>query len=126
MSRFLISLASMTLLLSAPAFAAVDVGVGQQLYKDNCAVCHGDKGEGQAKAPAHGAQAVKLTGDAAYWEFAAFKRAVMQGLDDKGVQLKAPMPLFATEGFTKPKGAIPTDEQLESIQAYLKTLGPAE
>ena len=126
MQRFLISFASVTLILSAQAFAAADVGAGKQLYMDNCAVCHGDQGQGQAKPPKHGAQAVKLAGDAAYWEFADFKRAVMEGVDDEGAQLKAPMPVFETDGLTKPKGAKPTDEQLESIQAFLKTLGPEE
>lgn len=35
----------------APATFAEQVALGQQLYGTNCAVCHGDKGQGTGDAP---------------------------------------------------------------------------
>jgi hypothetical protein len=67
---------------------------------------------------------VKLTGDAAYWDFDAFRKAVLMGVDDAGKPLKKPMPLFATVGLTVPKGEVPTDAELHDIQAYVVSFGP--
>ncbi len=118
MRKLLISTATILLLASAQASVAQDLGAGKQLYGDNCASCHGSEAQG---AEVGG----KLAGDAAYWDFSIFKRAVMEGIDDEGQQLKI-MPVFEKTGFFKPKGQIPTDADLQDIQAYLKTLGPAE
>ena len=118
MRKHLISTATILLLASAQASVAQDMGVGKQLYGDNCARCHGSEAQG---AEVGG----KLAGDAAYWDFATFKRAVMEGIDDEGQQLKI-MPVFEKVGFFKPKGQIPTDANLQDIQAYLQSLGPAE
>jgi len=117
MHKLLISLAAISLMASAQASVAQDVGVGNKLYADNCMSCHGSKGEG--------AVGKKLAGDAAYWDFPIFKRTVMEGLDDEGKQLKI-MPVLGKTGFYKPQGEIPTDAELQDIQAYLKTFGPAE
>jgi mono/diheme cytochrome c family protein len=95
---------------------AQDLAAGKKLYIDNCQRCHSAKGQGGV--------GVKLTGDAAYWEFDAFKKAVLMGVDDAGKQLKKPMPLFETVGLTVPKGEIPTDAELHDIQAYIVTFGP--
>jgi len=38
--------------------------------------------------------------------------------------LKKPMPLFAKVGLTVPKGEIPTDAELQDIQAYIVTFAP--
>jgi len=49
----------------------------------------------------------------------------MEGIDDENKRMKI-MPAWGKTGFVKPKGKIPTDNDLQDIQAYLKTFGPAE
>jgi mono/diheme cytochrome c family protein len=117
MRKLLILTASISLMAFAQASLAQDIAAGKTLYIDNCAMCHGAKGEG--------AVGKKLVGDAAYWDFAVFKRTVMEGLDDEGKQMKI-MPVFGKAGYYKPKGGIATDAELQDIQAYTKTFGPAE
>jgi mono/diheme cytochrome c family protein len=117
MNKPLMLIAAITLMASAEASVAQDVENGKKLYVDNCQSCHGGKGEG--------AVGLKLAGDAAYWDFAIFKRTVMEGLDDEGKQMKI-MPVMGKTGFLKPAGAIPTDAELQDIQAYTKTFAPAE
>lgn len=99
---------------SAPA---ADTAAGKTLFVDNCQRCHGAKGQGGIGK--------KLAGDAAYWDFPIFKRTVMEGIDDENKKMKT-MPVFGKVGFTKPQGKIPEDTDLENLQAYLKTFGPAE
>ena len=124
MHKFLISVAAVSLIASVEAsFAADDVGAGKQLYTDNCALCHGDKAQGM-KLKGQPVEGKKLAGDAAYWEFPVFKKAVLEAVDDQGKKLKV-MPVFGKTGLIKPKGQKPTDADLQNIQAYLKTLGPA-
>jgi mono/diheme cytochrome c family protein len=124
MHRLLISIATLLLIASAEASVAEDMGVGKQLYVDNCAICHGNEAQGlDAKGKATVGK--KLAGDAAYWDFPIFKRAVVEGLDDQGKQMKT-MPVFGKTGLFKPKGQIPADTDLQNIQAYLKTLAPAQ
>jgi hypothetical protein len=67
---------------------------------------------------------VKLAGDAAYWDFDAFKKAVLIGVDDAGKPLRKPIPLFGTVGPTVPKVEIPTEDELRNIQTCLATLAP--
>src|SRR5262249_23577900 len=100
----------------APVFA-LDVATGGKLYINNCQRCHGDKGQGGVGK--------KLEGDAAYWDFPIFKRTIIEGIDDENKKLKV-MPVFGKVGLFNPKGHVPTDEELEELQAYLKTFGPAE
>ena len=117
MRRFLIITAVAVALAGAQSAAAQDLAAGKQLFTDNCQRCHGAHGQGGVGK--------KLAGDAAYWDFNVFQRAVMTGIDDENKQMKV-MPVFGKVGFTKPKGAIPTDANLQNIQAYLKTFGPPE
>ena len=100
----------------AQTAAAQDVATGQKLFADNCVRCHGNKGQGGI--------GLKLAGDAAYWDFNNFKRAVLAGVDDQGKSLKSIMPRFGNVGLTKPKGDVPNETQLKSIQAYLVTFAP--
>jgi len=117
-NKLMIAIAAVLAVASAQAMATTpDLGVGKKLYADNCMRCHGNKGQG--------AVGKKLAGDAAYWDFAVFKRTVMTGIDDEGKKMKI-MPVWGNTGLDKPKGEIPTDDELQNIQAYLKTFGPAE
>jgi mono/diheme cytochrome c family protein len=105
------------MLLAVSGFAhAEDLDAGKKLYVDNCQRCHGNKGQGGV--------GLKLAGDAAYWKLDVFNKAVLTGVDDEGKQLKKAMPRFGKVGLTNPKGAIPTDTDLENVLAYLKAFGP--
>jgi mono/diheme cytochrome c family protein len=117
MKRNSILIAVAVALACAQAAMAQDLTAGKTLFTNNCVRCHGAKGQGGVGK--------KLEGDAAYWDFAVFKRTVMTGIDDENKKMKI-MPVFGTTGFANPKGAIPTDGDLQNIQAYLKTFGPAE
>ncbi len=107
-------LASSVSLAADPKMATMKAGdakAGKVIYAANCQGCHGDKGQGGVGA--------KLAGEVGTWKFDLFKRALLQGKDDKGVALKAPMPNFTTVGFA---GKKPTDVQLMNLHAYIKTL----
>lgn len=117
MKLVLISIAAAALMACTQGAMAQDLTAGKKLFTDNCVRCHGAKGQGGIGK--------KLAGDAAYWDFDIFKRTVMTGIDDEGKKMKI-MPVFGKTGFTNPKGVMPTDTDLQNIQAYLKTFGPAE
>lgn len=117
MDKKALSLAAALVIASASQALAEDLVVGKKLYVDNCQRCHGSKGGGGIGK--------KLEGDAAYWDFPIFKRTLMEGIDDENKHMKI-MPVWGKTGFDKPKGEIPTDAELQDIQAYLKTFGPAE
>jgi hypothetical protein len=116
MNKFNFSFATVVLCAFAHAAIAQDLATGKKLYADNCLRCHGNKGQGGV--------GMKLAGDAAYWEFDIFKRAVLMGIDDGGKPLKPLMPVFGKVGLLIPKGDVPNDTQLKSIQAHLVTLAP--
>lgn len=82
---------------------------GQTLYVGNCAGCHG--------ATAGGAVGPALA-PAAAWDAAQFKEAVLHGKAPEK-ELAVTMPRFATTGLD---GAPATDEQLNAIHDYLKSL----
>lgn len=117
MKRVLLSIAAAALLTCAQAAMAEDLAAGKKLFTDNCVRCHGAKGQGGVGK--------KLVGDAPYWDFDIFKRTIMTGIDDENKKMKV-MPVFGKVGLTKPMGVTPSDVDLQNIQAYLKTLGPAE
>ena len=98
--------------LPSSALAIPDAKAGKTIYASNCQGCHGNMGQGNV-GPA-------LAGEVAGWKYAWFKRAMLQSLDDKGVKLKAPMPLWGKRGFGD-TGKPPTDAQMTNLQAYLKT-----
>lgn len=117
MNRLSIAIAAALVIVWAQGAFADDLAGGKKIYTDNCQRCHGNSGQG--------AIGKKLVGDAAYWDFAIFKRTVMDGVDDEGKKMKV-MPVWGKTGLDKPKGEMMTDVQLEDLQTYLKTFGPAE
>jgi len=94
------------------ALAAPDAKAGKAIYTANCVGCHGNVGQGKV-GPV-------LAGEVAGWKAALFKWAMLQSLDDKGVMLKSPMPVWGKIGFNH-TGKAPTDAQITNLQAYLKT-----
>jgi mono/diheme cytochrome c family protein len=127
MKKYLIPATVALFVTSALPVLAEDVKAGGDLFNDNCAICHGAKGEGYAKkaVPNGAVQIKKLAGDSAYWEFAVFKKAVVDGKDDHDHPMKV-MPVFGKTGLFEPPGQMLTDDDLKNIQAYMKTLGPKE
>lgn len=117
--------AAFALAVSATPLFAQDVAAGGDLYNDNCAICHGNKGEGYPKevVPDGAVRIKKLAGDSAYWDFAVFKGAVVDGLDDHGKPMRV-MPVFGKVGYFTPAGGIPTDDDIKNIQAYIQSLAP--
>lgn len=116
---------ALVLVASATPILAQDLTAGGDLYNDNCAICHGNKGEGYAKdvVPDGAVRIKKLAGDSAYWDFAVFKSAVVEGLDDHGKPMRL-MPVFGKVGLYVPAGQMLTDDDLKNIQAYMQSFGP--
>jgi mono/diheme cytochrome c family protein len=108
--------AGIALMASASSFAApLD---GKALYEKNCAACHGADGQG-------GTQEVKgprLAGDASQWSLKLFNRAVMEGKDDEGKALEAPMPHWKDAAFQSDHGKPPTSAEVTAIYRYLRTV----
>ncbi len=100
----------------SPALAQ-DAAAGKVLYEQNCLVCHGNKGQGGIGK--------KLAGDAGYWSFAIFKRAIYDGIDDHGKKMKPIMPVFGKIGLPSTQKP-PTDDELKNIQAYVQSFGPKQ
>lgn len=125
MTRYLAAAA--ILAVSATPLWAQDVAAGGDLFNDNCAICHGAKGEGYPKevVPDGAVRIKKLAGDSAYWDFAVFKSAVVDGMDDHQRPMRV-MPVFGKVGLYTPPGQMLTDDDLKNIQAYMQTLGPKE
>jgi len=99
------------LLCTSPVFAAYD---GQDLYQQNCAVCHGDKAQGKIGP--------RLKGDSSKWSSHLFQRAVLNGIDDGGKQLKSPMPHWSNSSLKEDSGKPPTAAEIDAIQKYIRTL----
>ena len=125
MNRLLVLVVGMGLMATTePSFAA-DLQAGGDLFNDNCAVCHGAKAQGypQEVVPDGAVRIKKLAGDSAYWDFPTFKKAVMEGRDDKDRPMRM-MPVFGKVGLYQPPGQMLTDDDLQNIQAYIQTLAP--
>ena len=95
---------------------SANITAGARLYSDNCQTCHGLGAVGiSGVGPA-------LKGEVANWNFTAFKRAVLRGIDDKGKPLSTVMPRWSLHGWKSAVSRMPTDAQLADLQAYLKSL----
>lgn len=127
MNKYLVSAAAFAFLASAAPVMAQDLAAAGDLYNDNCAICHGNKGEGYPKevVPNGAVRIKKLAGDSGYWDFAVFKAAVVDGLDDHGKAMQV-MPVFGKTGLITPAGQKLTDDDVKGIQAYVQTFGPKE
>jgi mono/diheme cytochrome c family protein len=99
------------LLLPTAALAAPN---GQDLFQQNCAVCHGDRAQGKIGP--------KLAGDSSKWSPELFVRAVLKGVDDEGKPLKAPMPHWSQSSLKEDSGKPPTPEEIIAIQHYIRSL----
>ena len=125
MNRLIVSAAAFAFLAFVPPTYAADLQAGADLFNDNCAICHGGKGEGYPKevVPDGAVRIKKLAGDSAYWDFAVFKKAVVDGKDDHDRPMRV-MPVFGKTGLYEPPGQMLTDDDLMNIQAYMQTFGP--
>ena len=82
----------------------------QQLYRSNCAQCHGAAAAGDIGPNISGSTRAGIGG----WTREQFFKAVRGGVDDEGQQLCAQMPHFSESALS--------DEQLASIHDYLLTV----
>ncbi|MCL5264532.1 MAG: cytochrome c [Chloroflexi bacterium] len=95
-----------------PAAASAN---GEQLYKANCAACHGANGAGGTKigkATAADLRQPKLE-PGYHNDTTLLRRAIVEGKDEKGGDLDEAMPRF--------KGKL-SDSNVDAIVTYLKTL----
>jgi cytochrome c1 len=127
MKALTLSSALALLILGTAPVLADDMQAAKDLYSDNCAVCHGNKGEGYAKevVPDGAVRIKKLAGDSAYWDFAVFKQAVLDGKDDHNKPMRV-MPVFGKTGLLEPPGAPLSEADLKNIQVYMQSFGPKE
>lgn len=127
MYKLVVSVAAVSLLASVESSFAVDLQAGADLFNDNCAICHGNKGQGYPASvvPDGAVRIKKLAGDSAYWDFAVFKKTVLEGKDDHNRPMRV-MPVFGKTGLYEPPGQKLTDDDLHNIQAYMQTFGPQE
>jgi thiosulfate dehydrogenase len=91
---------------------AVDFVKGKQLYKEKCAVCHGQEGQGQLAADGEGYSYPPLAGEESYNHGAG-----MHSVTTAAGFIKANMPLGVT--YTNP--AL-TDEEAYDIAGYINSL----
>ena len=82
----------------------------QQLYRSNCAQCHGATAAGDVGPNISGSTRAGIGG----WTREQFFKAVRGGVDDEGQQLCAQMPHFSESALS--------NEQLASIHDYLLTV----
>lgn len=91
-----------------------DAARGQRLYAANCALCHGQSGEGKAMLgkTLQESEFVRGLSDEEMVEFLKEGRRADHPLNQRGVDMP-------------PKGGNPglSDQDLHSIVAYLRTLG---
>lgn len=98
--------------------AATPVQVGQQLYAANCQTCHGKNGQGGKYRGVRGANRISLT---------RFKRIILYGAErmpgyaKTGLSTSNSLGKLGSNGYLGNSKA-PTDQQIQDLLAYLKTL----
>ncbi|MDA8051651.1 MAG: cytochrome c [Rhodospirillales bacterium] len=99
---------------SLPAIAQ-GVGAGKSLYLSHCAICHKDSGAGGVHLGSTVSADLRSPGlEITYHHSdALILRAILEGKDEEGQPLDAPMPHW--------KGQL-TTQQAEEIITYIKTL----
>lgn len=88
---------------------------GAQLFNQNCQGCHGANARGVV-----GPSLVEKGGPAD-WQYADFRRALLQGITPDGDSLNATMPRFGVTPL-QPKQQPASDQDVADLQAHLKTL----
>ena len=91
---------------------------GKQVFKENCVICHGEKGQGLVKdwkkADANGKfPAPPLNGTAHTWHHS--KELLLRTVNNGGIPLGGTMPAFKDKL---------TDKQKEAVLAYVMSLWP--
>ena len=91
---------------------------GKQVFKNNCAVCHGDSGQGLTEnwreaLPDNTYPAPPVNGTAHAWHHS--KEALLRTINNGGIPLGGTMPPF--------KDSL-TDKQKEEVLAYVMSLWP--
>lgn len=99
---------------AAPAIAQSNAA-GKALFLSHCAVCHHDNGSGGVKLGTTVSADLRSPGleDTYHHDDALILRAILEGKDEDGQPLEAPMPHW--------KGSL-TKAQAEEILSYIKTL----
>jgi high-affinity iron transporter len=100
-------------MVASDAAQAADTETGQKIYERNCLACHGVAGAGDGPAARALRPPPTRFNVAEYWA----------GTSEQKVKaaIKTGRPGTSMMGF----GSL-TDEQLTSLVAYLRTLGPAQ
>ncbi|MGE0547558.1 MAG: c-type cytochrome [Kofleriaceae bacterium] len=94
-----------------PATPAIDLAGGEQLYMQLCAACHGKDAKGYAAD--HAPSLINPTFlESATDEF--LRRSIIMG-----------RPGTSMAGYGKPRGGPLTDQAVDNIVGYLRSLGPA-
>jgi mono/diheme cytochrome c family protein len=110
----------MILLLAAafPALALAASGEAAKIYKKSCALCHGDKGDGQGpagkKLKATDFTDAKLMGERTDEQLAD---ATKNGAKAKSIKVGKKMPAY---------GAKVKDEQIKDLVALMRSFGAAK
>ncbi len=91
------------------------VAHGKTLFNANCQGCHGANAQGLV------GPSLVASGGPTEWQFADFRRALLQGVTPDGKTLSETMPRFGVVAL-QPKGQPASDQDLTDIQAYIKTL----
>jgi len=103
---------------NAPAKAQTPVQLGAQLYAANCQTCHGTKGQGGKYRGIRGANRIS---------FSRFKRIILYGAErmpgyaKTGLSTSNKLGSLGSNGYLGNSKA-PTDQQIQDLLAYLKTL----
>ena len=113
-SRTLVMMALGVLLTPALAVAAGDAAKGLDLFKQNCAACHGESGKGDGPAAASLNPKPRDFSD----------KAVMSGIDDKKIVeiVQKGGAAVGKSALMPPLGAALNEAQIQDIVAYIRTL----